>query len=201
MADQQLIDIHGVCIPTSTHPRVRALKRKASARGAHGNKVWDSAKVLIDYLEAYPPQKALRILELGGGWGVVSSFLAKHYSARVVSLDIDPDVQTYAELVAELNGVEFDTVTMDFADIEPQHLTQFDLIVGADICFWEQLPPLVADVINCAAQAEVAQVLIADPGRPPFYELAEWAQEEYDAELIEWHSRSTETRGYIINIS
>jgi len=201
MADQQLIDIHGIKIPTSSHPRVRALKRTESARGAHGNKVWDSAKVLIDYLIAYPPQRGLRVLELGGGWGVVSSFLAKHFAATVVSLDVDPEVQGYAELLAELNAVAFDTVTMDFAEVEPEHLTQFDIIVGADICFWEELPPLVADVINSAAQAEVQQVLIADPGRPPFYELAEWAQEEYDAELIEWHSRSSDTRGYIINIS
>ena len=51
----------------STHPEVRRLKRNQSIHSAHGNKVWRSSFVLMDYLTTYPPQPNLGFLT----WGVV----------------------------------------------------------------------------------------------------------------------------------
>ncbi len=191
---------HGVKVPTSSHPSIRKLKRQHSGRLAHGNKIWDAAKVMIDYLSEHPLAPGLHILELGGGWGVVSAYLAKYSGAKMVSLDIDSDVTPFFEFIAELNQVEMDSITMAFSDLTVDDLQQFDLIIASDVCFWDSLASDLADVINTAAMANVPRIMIADPGRPPFYELAEWAQEEYDAQLIEWHSLSRDVRGYIVDI-
>ena len=186
--------------PRSTHPEVRRLKRRLKARSAHGNKVWGSTQVLIDFFQTNPIASNLRILELGAGWGVLSAFLARHFKATVVALDVDPDVAPYCELVAELNEVEFDTVCMDFNDLTVAQLADFDVIVAADICFWDFMPEVLSELLLRCEAANVPRVIIADPGRPPFYELARWCQTEYDAAIYPWHVNESKSRGYILDI-
>ena len=41
-------------------------------------------------------------------------------------------------------------------------------------------------LIKKAVEVEVGQVIIADPGRPPFHELSEKVIEELGGELKEW---------------
>lgn len=186
--------------PRSTHPAVRRLKRKTKARSAHGNKVWASTHVLIDFLQANPIDSNLRILELGAGWGVLSAYLAKTFRAQVVALDLDPDVVGYSELVAGLNETEFDTVTMDFSALTVEQLANFDLVIAADVCFWDYMPEVLSELLLRCEEGEVSRVIFADPGRPPFYELARWCQTEYDAAVYPWHVSQSASRGYILDI-
>ena len=186
--------------PRSTHPAVRRLKRAATARSAHGNKVWASTQVLIDFIQSNPIASNLRILELGAGWGVLSAYLALTFNAKVVALDIDPDVVPYSELVACLNKTQFDTVTMDFDQLTAAQLANFDLVIAADICFWDHMPEVLSELLLRCEEAEVSRVILADPGRPPFYELARWCQTEYDAAVYPWHVTQSASRGYILDI-
>ena len=57
-----------------------------------------------------------------------------------------------------------------FADLTPQDLAAFDLILGADICFWEDLVDPLYQLVQHAVAGGVAEILVADPSRPPFDE-------------------------------
>ena len=133
----------------------------------HGHKVWPTSFVLLDYLHqrGLPPQA--RVLELGCGWGLVGIACAKMFQAQVTGLDADAAVFPYLQLHAQRNGVHLATRQGTFADLTPQDLAAFDLIVGADICFWEDLVDPLYQLIRHSVAAGVAEILVADPvGRP-----------------------------------
>ena len=90
------IDYLGVKALRSTHPGVRKLKRlQRGHNSAHGNKVWRSSFVLMDYLTTYPPEPNSQVLDIGCGWGLPGIFLAKEYGMQVTGIDIDASVQPF----------------------------------------------------------------------------------------------------------
>ena len=46
----------GVTMPTSSHPEIRRIKREGNDPSIHGNKLWKSSCLLIDYLKTNPPE-------------------------------------------------------------------------------------------------------------------------------------------------
>jgi predicted nicotinamide N-methyase len=176
----------GLQILKNSHPDIRRLKRETGDASLHGNKFWKSTYVLMDYLSECPPDPGSRILELGCGWGLGGIFCAKEFDAQVIALDADDSVFPFLEHHAALNGVEVDTVQMRFEDITVEHLEQFDLIIGADICFWDSLVTPVRELIGRAMEAGVERVLLTDPGRPTFRAVAEHYAEQLDAVYSDW---------------
>lgn len=176
----------GLQILKNSHPDIRRLKRETGDASLHGNKFWKSTYVLMDYLSECPPDPGSRILELGCGWGLGGIFCAKEFDAQVIALDADDSVFPFLEHHAALNGVEVDTVQMRFEDITVEHLEQFDLIIGADICFWDSLVTPVRELIGRAIEAGVERVLLTDPGRPTFRAVAEHYAEQLDAVYSDW---------------
>lgn len=140
----------------------------------------------MDYLRqrGVPPQT--RVLELGCGWGLVGIFCAKTFQARVTGLDADTAVFPYLQLHAQRNGAHITTRQGTFADLTPQELAAFDLIVGADICFWEDLVDPLYQLVRHGVASGVAEILVADPGRPPFDELCARCAQHGDAEVLAW---------------
>lgn len=176
----------GLQILKNSHPDIRRLKRETGDATLHGNKFWKSTYVLMDYLSECPPDPGSRILELGCGWGLGGIFCAKEFDAQVMALDADDRVFPFLEHHAALNGVEVDTVQMRFEDITVEHLEQFDLIIGADICFWDSLVEPVRELIARAMDAGVERVVLTDPGRPTFRSVAEHYAEQLDAVYSDW---------------
>lgn len=176
----------GLQILKNSHPDIRRLKRETGDASLHGNKFWKSTYVLMDYLSECPPDPGCRILELGCGWGLGGIFCAKTFAAEVIALDADDSVFPFLEHHAALNGVEVDTVQMRFEDITVEQLEQFDLIIGADICFWDSLVEPVRELIARAMEAGVERVVLTDPGRPTFRSVAEYYAEELDAVYSDW---------------
>jgi len=84
------------------------------------------------------------------------------------------------------NGVHIATRQGTFADLTPQELAAFDLIVGADICFWEDLVDPLYQLVQHAVAGGVAEILVADPSRPPFDELCVRCEQQGDAEVFTW---------------
>jgi predicted nicotinamide N-methyase len=128
----------------------------------------------------------VRVLELGCGWGLVGMACAKTFQAQVTGLDADPAVFPYLQLLAERNGVHIATRQGTFADLAPQELATFDLIVGADICFWEDLVDPLYRLVRLSVAVGVAEILVADPGRPPFDELCAQCLQHSDTEVLAW---------------
>jgi predicted nicotinamide N-methyase len=130
---------YGLTILQPSHPEVRRLQQDAARPTLHGHKVWPTSFVLLDYLHqrGLPPQT--RVLELGCGWGLVGIACATLFQAQVTGLDADAAVFPYLHLHAQRHSVQITTWHATFADLTPQALAAFDLIVGADICFWDDL--------------------------------------------------------------
>lgn len=173
----------GVQILTSQHKDIRRLKRSAPEASIHGNKFWGSSYLLMDYLQNSPPSPGCKILELGCGWGLAGIHCAKQYQAEVTSLDADDAVFPYLQLHAQHNQVTINTRKLRFEQLTQKQLSEFDIIIGADICFWDELADTVFNLVRRAIKADVGRILIADPERAPFFDLASRCIEHFCAEL------------------
>jgi len=111
---------------------------------------------------------------------------AKTFQAQVTGLDADAAVFPYLQLHAQRNGVHITTRQGTFADLAPQDLAAFDLIGGADICLWDELVDPLYQLVRYGVAAGVAEILVADPGRPPFDELCARCVHQGDAEVLTW---------------
>lgn len=187
MTTQHTREAFGIQYLTSSHKDIRRLRKAQGVAELHGNKVWKSALVLMDYLRECPLAPGSRVLELGCGWGLSGIFCAKIFDAEVVSLDADESVFPFVELHAALNGVTAHTYCARFEDLTVEALSGFDAIIGADICFWDEMVGPLEHVLDCALAAEVGRIVLTDPGRPTFRALANAMEESYeDVVYTDW---------------
>jgi predicted nicotinamide N-methyase len=77
-----------------------------------------------------------------------------------------------------------------FEKLTTRQLAKFDMLIAADICFWDELVDPVYNRVNRAVKAGVKQILIADPERPTFHEMAERCVKRHCAELVEWQTHT-----------
>ncbi len=165
----------GVVMPTASHKAIRAVKRAGHEPSIHGTKLWRSSFLIMDYLHKNPPASADTVLDAGCGWGITGIWFAKRFGSDVVSMDADPDVFPYLDAVAALNKVKTTHLVDRFEKLKKKKLANFDLLVAADICFWDDLVKPVGKMIDKAIDAGVGQIVIAVPERPTFPEMAEKA--------------------------
>ena len=175
----------GLTILKNGHPEVRKLKRETGNATIHGNKFWKSTFLLMDYLTEFPPGENAKVLEIGCGWGLGGVFCAKEFGAEVTSLDADESVFPYLQHHAMINGVGVTTWSERYENIRQEDIAEFDLIVAADVCFWDTMSKPLFDLVGRAYQAET-RVVMTDPGRPPFQEMAEKCASEYGALFDDW---------------
>lgn len=176
----------GLTMPTSSHPAIRAVRRKGHEPSIHGNKLWKSSCLLIDYLKHNPPEHAETVLDVGCGWGISGIWCAKKLGSQVTSVDADPSVFPFLKATAELNGVSTTPLVSRFEKLSKKKLANYDMLIAADICFWDELVDPVYNMVNRAVKAGVKKIIIADPERPTFHEMAERCVEKHAAEVIEW---------------
>jgi hypothetical protein len=56
--------------------------------------------------------------------------------------------------------------------------------VGTDICFWDELTEPLFELIGLALESGVERIIIADPGRPPFWDLVDLCMQNFAAEVV-----------------
>ena len=185
ISNNHWIDYLGIKALRSSHPGVRRLKRQQKGyNSAHGNKVWRSSFVLMDYLTTYPPEENTQVLDIGCGWGLTGLFLAKEYGAQVTGIDIDASVAPFLGLQASINDCQIDFQARGFESLSAEELTAFSTIVGTDICFWDELTEPLFELIGLALESGVERIMIADPGRPPFWDLVDLCMQNFAAEVV-----------------
>ena len=118
-----VVDAFGTLALTASHPEVKKLKRLDQTPSIHGNKVWGSSFVIMDYLIENPIPENKKVLDVGCGWGLTGVFLAKTYNAKVIGMDADPAVAPYLNLHAEINGVSVSFEKKLFQPVSYTHLT------------------------------------------------------------------------------
>ncbi|MFT6101658.1 MAG: putative nicotinamide N-methyase [Granulosicoccus sp.] len=191
MVDIHSLDIHsrdifGIVVRKNSHKDIRRLKSEMGITTIHGNKFWKSTILLIDYLQVSPPPTNKRILEIGCGWGIGGIYLAKYHNAIITSLDADDSVFPHLQYHADLNGVGVSTIQSRYEDITKKMLSEFDMVIASDVCFWDEMSQPLSDLIDRCYQAGVERVVMTDPGRQPFRDMAEHCAEKYAAIYENW---------------
>ena len=184
LTEKHIIHHLGLKVLRSTHPAVRKIKRLQQGHTAHGNKVWRSSFALIDYLETNPIEPNSKVLEIGCGWGLSGLYAAKKQNADVTGIDIDASVQAYFELQNSLNDCVLKFEQRSFESFSHKELETFQYIIGSDICFWDEMTDSLMELLQRAKKSGVKKILIADPGRPPFWGLADRCAEKFNSEII-----------------
>ncbi len=177
--------LFGITVLKAADHRVRRLKQEHEP-SIHGNKVWNSSWVVIDFLEYQGLPRSAHVMEVGCGWGLVGIYCARRYEAHVVGVDADAAVFPYLQLHAQLNGVQIETRCRRFEELSTADLSGHDVLVGTDICFWDEMTEPLYRVVAEAMGQGAQQVIIADPGRPPFTRMADRCVAELGAEVKAW---------------
>lgn len=190
----------GVTVLRGNHPDIRALKQDHEPE-IHGNKLWNSSYLIMDYLQQQGMPPEAKVMEVGCGWGLLGIYCAKQFGAEVTGVDADPNVFPYLHAQAAANDVAIQTRKSRFESLRRGHLEGYDLMVGGDICFWDELVDPVYKLVRRAIKAGVDQVIIADPGRPPFDEVCAKAEKNLGAEIRQWDVTSpTKAHGWLLII-
>lgn len=183
MSTSNIQTVRGVKLFSKKHKSLQKLLAKSDSPEIHGDKVWFSSYFIMDYLEANPPALKSRIMEIGSGWGVLGIFCALNYQAKVTAVDADRNVFPYLDIHAELNTVKIKTRVCRYENLKPALLAKQDMILGGDICFWDELVEPLYTLISNALEQGVKRIVIADPGRPPFLTLARRCKKLHKAKL------------------
>jgi predicted nicotinamide N-methyase len=123
-------------------------------------------------------------LEIGCGWGLSGLYAAKNQQADVTGIDIDASVQPYFALQNAINDSVVKFQQRRFESLTTEELNQYQYIIGSDICFWDEMTDPLFDLIERAIKSGVKKILIADPGRPPFWELGDRCSQRLNSEII-----------------
>ncbi|MDE1465545.1 class I SAM-dependent methyltransferase [Spartinivicinus poritis] len=201
-SSKHMITSCGVKILKGSHQYIKGLKAQGYQPAIYGHRIWQSGFVLMNYLKKHPLPKRTKVMELGCGWGITSVFLAKQYHASVTAVDADKHVAAYLALHAYLNQVQVEFKRNRFEKISTKQLKGQHTLVGSDICFWESMDDTLYNLIRRALKANVQQIIIADPGRSPFWRLSERCQTKLNAKMVSHRiNKPTPTEKYLLVIN
>ena len=62
--------VNGIEILNRKHPYIKWLQDQGYEPTVHGDKVWTSTYLMMDFLKEFPLKKGLRVMEVGCGWGL-----------------------------------------------------------------------------------------------------------------------------------
>lgn len=184
LKDIQIVD--DILILKKRHKLIRRMQRKLDEPEIHGYQVWGSSYLIMDYLKQHPPGKKTKVTEIGCGWGILGIFCAHHFGATVTAVDADSHVFPYLEAHALLNDVKIEGRVAKYQDLSKKDFRGQNLVLGGDICFWDNLVDPLYQAVKTAVSAGVEQIIIADPGRSPFHKLAKRCCKQFNAEHIDW---------------
>jgi len=189
-SDRYSKTVFGVTILTSSHREIRRLGRENIVPSIHGHRFWGSSYLIMDYLIANPLRKGARVLDIGCGWGIGGIFCAREFSARVTGVDADADVFPFLKLHAEINGVSIATEQWKFQQLKADRLKREEVMIGADICFWDELVDPLYNLLRRARKAGVKKIVLADPGRSTFRTLCERSEKHLGGRAIDWRVKN-----------
>lgn len=100
------------------------------------SKIWEASLVLADELAGRAPKSGCRILEIGGGIGLVS-VVARCFGHDIVMTEHNPHALEYARANAQENACP-DLRILDLDWNTPELEGMFDCIVGSEVVYHER---------------------------------------------------------------
>lgn len=185
---------YGLYFLKPSHPLIRKM-RKHIRPSLFGQRTWGSSFLAIDYLLAHPLPEASRVLELGCGWAPIAVHCATA-NHKATGMDIDDLVFPYMDVLATTNDVKVKALHMGFAELSEKQLGKFDVLVGADICFWEDLVAEHIALFERAKRAGVKEIIITDPGRSTFAKLCDQCEARWGDAFSHHHWYALEPNRY-----
>jgi predicted nicotinamide N-methyase len=176
---------NGVKVLRSSHRSIRELKR-IHKPSIHGFRIWPSSWLLMDYFTRSRFSSQLNIIDIGCGWGIAGIYCVKNFNSVVTCIDSDSAVFPYVHLLAGINDVSVETIEADFSDLEDKDFTGIDVMIGSDICFWDDMVDILTAMMQRALDCGVKTIVFADPGRPSFEKLAEFFMNKGIGKIIDW---------------
>ena len=114
---------------------------------------WGAGQALARYLLDHPETvRGKRVVDLGCGSGIAGMAAARAGAGRVFALDLDPCARRVAELNAELNGLQIESVR--------EAPGEWDLMLAADVLYETGLRNWIL-----GPAIERGPILLADPER------------------------------------
>ncbi len=201
LPENNLFNVFNIMLLENKHRLVKQLKA-CYEPNVHGHKTWASSFLLMDYFQTHRVLKRTsNVLELGCGWGAASIYCAKNGAKSVTGLDIDENVFPYLNVQAALNDVEINSITKSYDKLTGKQLAKYDIIIGGDICFWDELALMLEKMIKRALNNGSKRILLADPGRSPFFDLADRCEKFAKVKLSEWYVCDPEYyEGFVLDI-
>ena len=181
-------NVYGVHLLKTRHRFIRKLRSLAEP-SSHGDKIWPANFLLMDFLSEYPPKSRTRLMDLGCGWGLVGIHCALKYGCKVTCVDKDAAVFPFVTVHATLNQVKVGLLKQTYDRLTRARLGEELTIVGADICYWPELVKPLCNLVERALRSGVERIVIADPGRKPFYDFSDLCGEKYGAVSRGWYAR------------
>ena len=176
---------NGVKVLRSNHKIIRRLKHTYKP-SRHGFRVWPSSWLLMDYFKRSGFNHNTHILDIGCGWGIAGIYCVKNFNSIVTCVDSDSAVFPYVHLHADINNVTVSTVEADFDDLSNNNFKDIDVMIGADICFWDNMIETLKRMILRALEYGVKKIILADPGRPTFEKLGQYFESKGTGKMINW---------------
>ena len=176
---------NGVKVLRSSHKAIRRLKH-IHKPSLHGFRIWPSSWLLMDYFKRSGFKHDSRVLDIGCGWGIAGIYCVKNFNSIVTCIDNDSAVFPFVHLHSDINDVTVNTVKADFDDLTENNFKDIDVMIGADICFWDNMVEILKRLIFRALEYGVENIIFADPGRPTFERLGEYFQSEGIGRIINW---------------
>lgn len=78
-SDANVISTRSLKVLKASHKEVRRLKKEAHCPSIHGDKVWDSSFLVMDYLARNKPPLNSTFMDLGCGWGLLGIYASKSW--------------------------------------------------------------------------------------------------------------------------
>ncbi len=185
---------YGVRALRGRHREVRNVKRFHNPT-FQGFRVWPSSWLVMDFFKLRGLPHRTHVMDVGCGWGLAGIYCAKLHNAVVIGVDIDEEVFPFLRLHADINRVEIATMMKGFSTLMDKDLEDVDVMIGADICFWEATVDPLKTLISRGLQEGVKLILIADPGRAPFERLGTYCVKNLGGVML----RSSVNHPYHIN--
>lgn len=180
----------GVKVLKSSHPTIRKLKCSYDTE-IHGNKLWGSSFLIMKHLKKNPLHKKDHVLDLGCGWGMTGIYAQKKFGCKVTSVDADENVFPYLEAHEELNKVQLNQKVARFEKLTSNFLKDIDVIVAADVCFWDELTDIHYNLIKRAKKVGVKKIIYGDPVRETFTNLIEKCEKDFNVDSPYMEAKTT----------